>query len=208
MTLNVNGLFPGELEPDTTVGGCIEIFENVWPNPAETIKMMENECKDADSGMNWSKATTLGAGANQDIRTNMFCPISEVASTANNSVAQNIHNQFYILLLSSTVGYSARHQIDESLWHEDYVFLRYSGGQQYKAHHDAGGTASSRLISCLCYLNNDYEGGEIEFVNYNIKIKPEPGMLILFPSSFPYKHIAHPVTEGTKYNLVTWIRGD
>ena len=31
-------------------------------------------------------------------------------------------------------------------------------------------------------------------------------MLILFPSSYPYMHIAHPVTKGTKYNLVTWLR--
>jgi hypothetical protein len=32
MALQVNGLFPGELNPTTTVAGCIDILENAWPN--------------------------------------------------------------------------------------------------------------------------------------------------------------------------------
>ena len=29
MAVNINGLFPGELSPDATVAGCIDIFEKV-----------------------------------------------------------------------------------------------------------------------------------------------------------------------------------
>jgi predicted 2-oxoglutarate/Fe(II)-dependent dioxygenase YbiX len=90
------------------------------------------------------------------------------------------------------------------MYHENYNVLRYRTGQEYKPHSD-GSTGSGRAISAICYWNDDYEGGEIEFPNFNIKIKPEPGMLLLFPSNYPYKHIAHPVIEGTKYAIVTWI---
>ena len=79
-----------------------------------------------------------------------------------------------------------------------------SGGQEYKAHAD-GGTATKRSISPILYLNDDYEGGELEFVNFGLKLKPKPGMLVLFPSNYPYRHIAHPVTDGTKYAIVTWL---
>jgi len=58
----------------------------------------------------------------------------------------------------------------------------------------------------LVYLNNDYTGGHLEFSNFGIKIKPEPGMLILFPSNFAYSHRSTPITSGIKYSLVTWIR--
>ena len=71
---------------------------------------------------------------------------------------------------------------------------------------DGGSTDVSRQVSCVCYLNDDYQGGELEFPNFKVKIKPEQGMLILFPSSFPYLHIAHPITQGIKYTLVTWLR--
>jgi predicted 2-oxoglutarate/Fe(II)-dependent dioxygenase YbiX len=82
--------------------------------------------------------------------------------------------------------------------------LKYSTGQEYHAHYD-GGTGSGRSLSAIVYLNDDYEGGHVEFVNYGVKIKPKPGMLLLFPSSYAYRHIAHPVTSGTKYAIVTWL---
>lgn len=206
MAINVNGFFPGELKPDAVVGGCIEVFENVWPNPEETIKMLENECADPYSGIYWERAGTIGQGPFQKSRTNLLCNITDKANIADNPVAQNIHNQFNMLLLAATIPYAQRYGIHEPLWHEGYQVLRYAEGQEYKAHYDGGSTEVNRIISCVCYLNADYQGGEIEFVNFKVKIKPEPGMLIVFPSSFPYMHVAHSITKGTKYNLVTWLR--
>lgn len=204
MTLQVNGLFPGELQPNVTVAGCIDIFENAWPNPIETIEAIENETLNPDSGVSWARATTLGKGFQQDDRTNYHLGITAAAQESGNQVAQNIHNQMYLLLLASTIPYAQKYDIDE-LYHENYNMLRYRGGEHYKAHAD-GSTLTGRSISAICYLNDEYEGGEIEFVNFGIKIKPEPGMLILFPSNYAYKHIAHPVTSGTKYAIVTWIK--
>lgn len=204
MAIQVNGLFPGELYPDATVGGCIDIFENVWPDPLETIQMIENETLNPDSGVSWTRATTIEHGPNQNDRTNYHLGITSCAKESNNLVAQNINNQMYLLLLASTIPYAHKHGVGE-MYHEPYNMLRYRGGQEYKAHSD-GGTDTARSISAIVYLNNEYTGGEIEFVNFGIKIKPEPGMLVLFPSNFAYKHIAHPVVEGTKYAIVTWIK--
>lgn len=205
MSLNVNGFFPGELKPDTTIGGCIDIFENAWPNPEHTIQMAESECSKPHSGAYWQRAGTIGQGPFQNARTNMVLEVTHLADVSNNPALQNIHNQFNMLLLAASVPYAQRYGIAEGLIHEGYGLLRYEGGQEYKAHYD-GGTPTGRAISAVCYLNNDYEGGEIEFPHFNVKIKPLPGMLILFPSNFAYSHIAHPVTKGTKYAMVTWIR--
>lgn len=200
----INGMFPGELLPSTTVAGCIDIFENAWPNPQETINMVEEQCGIKDSGLSWFRATTIGHGVNQTLRTNYHLGLTSAASETSNVVAQNVHNQMYVLLAASTVPYSVKHEIPD-LYHEQYNMLRYQGGQEYKAHAD-GFTQDGRCVSAIVYLNNDYEGGEVEFVNYGIKIKPEPGMLLLFPSNYAYRHIAHPVTSGTKYAIVTWLK--
>jgi 2OG-Fe(II) oxygenase superfamily len=205
MAIQVNGFFPGELKPDTTVGGCIDIFENVWPSPHEAIAMAEQACADPDSGAYWERAGTIGDGPHQGARTNSLLAVSQAADLGNNPALQNIHNQFNMLLLASTIPYAQRHGLTEGIWHEGYSLLKYSTGQEYKSHYD-GTTSTGRAISAICYLNNDYEGGEIEFPNFGVKIKPEPGMLILFPSNFAYRHIAHPVISGTKYSLVTWLR--
>lgn len=201
----VNGLFPGELYPNTTIAGCIEIYENAWPNPEKTIAMIEDRTSDTTRDTRWEKANTFGLGQNQDIRTNKHLDITHYGKIYGDEVFQNIHNQFYALLIATTIGYSKRFGIDSALWHEDYNLLKYSDNQQYHKHFD-GTTSSGRAVSAICYLNNNYSGGELEFPHFNIKIRPQPGMLILFPSNYAYAHIAHPITEGIKYAIVTWLR--
>ncbi len=203
MTSMINNMFPGELYPTQTVAGCVDIFENAWPDPKQTIKIMEKECTTPYSGMSWARAGTIQRGTQQKHRTNYQTEISRSAIEQNNIVAQQVHNQMYMLLLAATIPYARKHDIDE-LYHEGYNMLRYSTGQEYKAHAD-GGTGLGRAISAIVYLNDDYEGGEVEFVNFGVKIKPKPGMLLLFPSTYPYTHVAHPVKDGTKYAIVTWI---
>jgi predicted 2-oxoglutarate/Fe(II)-dependent dioxygenase YbiX len=201
----INGIFPGELHPDDTLGGCIDIYKNAWPEPDFTIDMIENSCNDPQAGISWQRAETIDHGANQNHRTNYNINITRMAELTGNQAAANIHNQFHLMLLASVPPYAKKYEINNSFYHENYNILKYSGGQQYHAHYD-GGTDTGRSISAICYLNNNFSGGEIEFVNFGIKINPEPGTLILFPSNYAYRHIAHPVTDGTKYAIVTWIK--
>lgn len=55
--------------------------------------------------------------------------------------------------------------------------------------------------SFVTYLNDDYEGGEIEFKDYNLKIKPKAGSSIMFPAT--YIHESKPITTGNKYMYTT-----
>jgi hypothetical protein len=81
--------------------------------------------------------------------------------------------------------------------------LKYGVNGFLPAHQDHG--VSSRVLSTVMYLNDDYEGGEIEFINSNIKIKPPAGSIIFFPSSFLYIHEVHPITSGFRYSLPHWF---
>jgi predicted 2-oxoglutarate/Fe(II)-dependent dioxygenase YbiX len=200
----INGIFSGKIFPTKTLAGCIEVFEDIWPDPQETINLVEEECSNPESGMNWTRAETTSHGVDQKHRTNYNLGITNTARVSGNELAKAIHNQFYFLLLATTIPYDEKYQVG-NMYHEGYNMLRYSTGQEYKAHKD-GETESGRALSAILYLNDEYTGGEVEFVNYGVKIKPKPGMLLLFPSNYAYSHIAHPVTSGTKYAIVTWIK--
>jgi len=154
MTQMINGLFPGEIYPDATVGGCIDIYENVWPDPDQTIALLESACSDPESGVHWQRAETIGHGINQSARTNYNLNVTHLANATGNQVAANIHNQFYTMLLASVGPYTKKYGIQETLYHENYSVLRYRGGQEYHAHYD-GGTEIGRSISAICYLNKD-----------------------------------------------------
>lgn len=41
MTFKINGLYIEPRQPNATIGGCIEIYENAWPDPRKTIDQLE-----------------------------------------------------------------------------------------------------------------------------------------------------------------------
>lgn len=80
--------------------------------------------------------------------------------------------------------------------------LKYGPGGHLPAHQDQG--ISSRVLSSVMYLNDNYSGGEIEFVNSGVKIKPEAGSIIFFPSNFLYVHEVYPIADGFRYSMPHW----
>lgn len=135
------------------------------------------------------------------------------------------HRQTKWLTLSSQIHTLLHKSIHEI--HEEYLkpiyntklknveppqFLRYDQTNHYDKHNDSESFVDGELqrvvnrdISLLLYLNDEYQGGEIEFTQLQITIKPKKGMLIAFPSYIEFEHKVHPVTSGTRYNIVSWI---
>jgi len=87
---------------------------------------------------------------------------------------------------------------------DNMSILKYETAGYLPAHTDHG--SSSRTLSVVMYLNDDYVGGEITFphVGNGITIKPEAGSAIFFPSMFVYVHEVAAVTSGTRYALPNW----
>ena len=57
----------------------------------------------------------------------------------------------------------------------------------------------------LTYLNDNYEGGEIYFPDYDLIIKPEVGELILFPGTDRYIHGVKKVTKGNRLVIQSFL---
>lgn len=108
---------------------------------------------------------------------------------------------------------------------EDLQVVRYQPDQYYNEHHDSCCDDSEkctefikrggqRKLTILIYLNQDFENGQTEFKNLNIKIKAKPGSAIAF---FPLAnnsnkchplalHAGLPVTKGEKWIANLWFR--
>ncbi len=103
--------------------------------------------------------------------------------------------------------YSADNPFLEVSSDEGYIALRYSEGQKCLVHSDTWHKfdVTKRIISGLIMLNDDFEGGELRFPRQGITVKSEPGMAILFPSTFAMPHEVSPVTKGKRYAILTWM---
>ena len=108
---------------------------------------------------------------------------------------------------------------------EDIQISRYKEGDYYSWHRDGKGDHFSvyvgddpillgrvRKLSMTILLNDDFEGGLLQFTNY-AELKgdvhtPEldkTGSIIVFPSDM--EHRVTPVTKGIRYSLVAWFLG-
>jgi len=194
------------IKPTCTYNGCIEVYENMWDNFEDTIGIVEKECLDSNSVMEWSLADVRRDGYESVSahRTNLHTGITYYAEQGNKP-AQQLHNKIANLLVPLLEDYMHRHRIlGVKYQHEFYNMLKYSDNQKFDAHVD-GLPGSPRFLSCIIYLNDNYIGGELEFINFNLKLKMKSGSVIVFPSNFAHAHTAHPVTSGTKYAIVTWL---
>ena len=64
----------------------------------------------------------------------------------------------------------------------------------------------SRFLAWSLFLNNVEEGGELEFLNYSMRIKPKKGSIVLFPAYFTHVHRGNPPISNTKYIATGWYR--
>ena len=65
---------------------------------------------------------------------------------------------------------------------------------------------SERILVFMTYLNNIDEGGETEFLHYNVKIKPKKSNTIIWPSEWTHAHRGLPTTKKEKYIITGWIK--
>jgi alkanesulfonate monooxygenase SsuD/methylene tetrahydromethanopterin reductase-like flavin-dependent oxidoreductase (luciferase family) len=68
---------------------------------------------------------------------------------------------------------------------------------------DLGHKDSNHLAGWV-YLNDDYEGGELSFINQNISFKPKAGDLVMFPGNIHYWYNVEE-TNGSRYIMPIWF---
>ena len=181
----------------------IIIKENVIPQEnIDEIMLLTNNTKDI------SQATIIndkvdGGDTDLEIRNTLWYHITdEMAQNLEIAVSQCFRN-FVIPKYHC-----------EFKSYEPVQLLGYPVGGHYKGHNDGESfnfetrqweACMPRDVSFLFYLNDQYGGGELEFYDLGLTIKPKKGMMIAFPSYKDFAHKVHPVTWGHRYSLVSWV---
>jgi hypothetical protein len=190
----------------------IVIYRNYVTNPEEMLQYILT-AEEQSKTIKWERAKVVKPEGNEedDWRTNELLALRKKESLT----AEELKNEGTVALADV---YTHVHYMFEQCLHEymtrfdfslkdsldqGYQILRYSGGGEYKRHMDDG-VKTPRRVSGLLYLNGNFEGGELHFPYLNFTYKPYGGDLLLFPSGVPYMHAAKPVTQGTKYSVVSW----
>lgn len=124
---------------------------------------------------------------------------------------QDILDEPVLRFIKSHIEPSMSCQVE---WFEEPHILQYEPGGFYASHADSETLQPSgnlwervldRDVSMLLYLDDDYEGGELAFPNFDYTLRPRAGMLVFFPSDSRFRHAALPVTQGVRHAIVSWV---
>jgi hypothetical protein len=88
---------------------------------------------------------------------------------------------------------------------KNYSIKKYNTNQMIPAHTDRDHDKDFNTYdwTALVYLNDDYDGGELEFNKLGYTIKPSAGSIIFF--STDEIHTAHRIYSGNKYFIFFYI---
>jgi len=97
-------------------------------------------------------------------------------------------------------------------WPEKYAFeeIRFkkyevNNTDQFKEHVDVKDyDTTKRFLVFFLYLN-DNEGGETTFPDYDIKVQPKAGRMLMFPPNWTHKHKANKPINQPKYILGSYL---
>lgn len=181
----------------------IIVYENFF-DASRFIKELELECADPEGSVYWDVSYT-GSGQYSEYRSSLSCDISLIMDPMKtHRLYPMFKDDIYTKIDECVKDYGLEYDI-RSFIHEPMHVLKYSNGGQYRAHSDSFSKGGSfRVFSLVACLDNTSTGGQLDFPYFDLSINLKPGSVILFPSNYPYLHVARPVFDGIKYSLVTW----
>ena len=100
----------------------------------------------------------------------------------------------------------------EKFRYSEMMLRKYHEGSKFEFHYDdfleelfpQWFARRKNVLSCTVYLNDDYEGGDIEFTSGK-SYAPSVGDVIMFPSNWMFYHKVNQVTKGIKYSGTFWF---
>jgi Rps23 Pro-64 3,4-dihydroxylase Tpa1-like proline 4-hydroxylase len=186
----------------------ILLYKNMLKKELNLVQRLENIIElgstDQESVFRWSPALVGDGETMLDYRDCFDLKIAERQALLLPPKYSDFTKVFFEIknqLKKCLTDYESRYNIKME-YMEAINFVKYGHGQHFQTHADHGFSYIC-TVSSVMYLNNEYEGGELYFPNFDLRIKPDYGDIILFPSTFIYSHASLPVVSGTKYAAVT-----
>lgn len=76
---------------------------------------------------------------------------------------------------------------------------------EFKDHVDVGNHATARRFLVFFLYLDDNEGGQTEFMDYDISVQPKAGRLLVFPPMWDYPHAGRKPIDKPKYIIGSYL---
>ncbi len=168
------------------------------------LMVRRNGIEDPAGIIEFARTLPMARAIYDDART---CDAIGLSQHRDISGVNALDGQIFRAFGDAMMDYAAENPFMQVSSDEGYSILRYNVGESCLIHSDTWHKqdVTKRVLSGLIYLNGDFDGGELVFRRQGITVKPEAGMLVLFPATFAFPHEVPPVTRGERWTILTWM---
>lgn len=177
----------------------VELFKNIFVIydfiTEEECDILLNEClqsKDSDwQEINYAHADSIKQGSELYEKYQNYKKQWDKTSmtSANINILENIRNRCHDFL-----------DKDLNITDEIFRIKKFTKSRSLDVHHDDAGDFSLRH-GLVIYLNDDYDGGEIYYPEFNFQYKPVARSLIIHPANKQYRHGIRQVSRNDRYSI-------
>lgn len=172
-------------------------YESIIPIPTELVYLIESTDDELSDDSLISKWHTWTSSDDSYI----FGKRKRTNASEYDSASQKVRNAYDILVKTlSDYGTDYANSLGIELGTQKAISIsKYFTGASMGKHADSAPSPTTENISAVLYLNDNYSGGEINFPDQDVKIKPSAGSIVIFPSTPPFYHESLPIVNGVKY---------
>lgn len=207
------------VEPKEIVPGvwawesCMEVPEGIIDSMNKEVDDWKKKIEEGKREGSSQYQTAVASGYTGPIR---FAPEDDFK--------EKVNHQYLSQIQSNTMNKVAEYikmypDLEEEIgWFESYQYISYKPPKHMKYHSDNHAvrnpdtgfmyvTPYLRRITCLTYLNDNFQGGALDFrywKNYK-PYKPPAGTTVIMPSGFLWSHATTPLLNGRKVAFLVAI---
>lgn len=100
------------------------------------------------------------------------------------------------------------YNINKDFYDTGYNIKKVNINEGFYHWHNDSSRREKRFLTFMWYLNDVRSGGETEFFYQGVKIKPEAGKLVFFPSYWTHLHRGNKPLSSDKYIITGWLQFD
>lgn len=177
----------------------IHVYKNMLSQHDDIISLIEQlDSQENNIFPKWKMWFPSGAEGNEDLAFGSQKRMSDHVLIKDDSQENKLYWDLFNAINDASNHYAKIHNIEIGKL-APLSISKYKPGASMGRHTDSNGSEGPQTISVVCYLNDNYEGGQIRFAEQDITIKAEAGSIVIFPSKPPFFHESMPVISGFKY---------
>ena len=182
----------------------VGIFENNIPHGLVDAMVNWFEMMAEDG---WLKRSVFQPNANS-LRddSKLSVPFDFNASAYAKHIPKELFTDYSFHMNKAVEDYCFRYGITNAMVNYEYKMHRVQKAQGFHVYHSERSKyqSASRLLVYMTYLKCPDEGGETEFLEQCLRIKPEKGTTLIWPPAFTHMHRGNTVLKGEKIYITGW----